>query len=60
MQGMETFVRALGALALGFWLTTLAFRMDTTARRGIQVAAFLVFGFAMLIALFQTAVYFWR
>jgi hypothetical protein len=60
MHDMETFVRALGALSLALWLTTWAFRMETTVRRRIQVAAFLVFGLAMLIALYQTVVYFWR
>jgi hypothetical protein len=34
--------------------------METTVRRRIQLAAFLAFGFAMLIALYQTVVYFWR
>lgn len=60
MQDSETLVRVLGALSLAMWLTTWAFRMETTSRRRIQIGAFLVFGLALMIAIFQTAVYFWR
>ncbi len=60
MQDSETLVRALGALSLALWLTTWAFRMETTARRRMQTGAFLVFGLALMIAIFQTVAYFWR
>lgn len=60
MQDSDTLVEALGALSLALWLTTWAFRMETPSRRRIQIGAFLVFGLALMIAIFRSAVYFWR
>lgn len=60
MRDLELTVQALGALSLALWLTTYAFRLGTVARRWTLTSAFVVFGLALLLALFQTVAYFWR